>query len=138
MNNLAPWPVNTSTKLYHKVFLTFCNNTNPFVFQSLKLTWPAHLSLIPEINYVHSLVLDTLQLSIPPVIPISHPCLPFLPSQTRFTCRSAEYNSLTTSCVTSKSDRRTPGVKQLPSIEVDYFENLCLTSEYHSITGETC
>jgi hypothetical protein len=55
-------------------------------------------------------------------------------SQRNFICRSAEYNYVTLQCRLSDYDRRTAEASLQPvelveATGVDYFENLCLSSE---------
>ncbi len=55
--------------------------------------------------------------------------------QRNFMCRSAEYNYVTLQCRLSDYDRRTAEANLQPvelveAAGVDYFENLCLSSEW--------
>jgi len=56
-------------------------------------------------------------------------CLAACLNERRFTCRSAEYNYVTLQCHLSEEDRRTaPDSAFIDATGVDYFENLCLSS----------
>jgi hypothetical protein len=61
-------------------------------------------------------------------------CLAACLNERNFVCRSVEYNYVTLQCRLSDFDRRTP-VDDFKPIElidaqgIDYFENLCMTSE---------
>lgn len=61
-------------------------------------------------------------------------CLAACLNEKRFTCRSAEYNYVTTKCHLSEHDRRSVDefVELVDAQGVDYFENLCLKS------GDAC
>ncbi|XP_045606053.2 uncharacterized protein tyn isoform X2 [Procambarus clarkii] len=57
-------------------------------------------------------------------------CLAACLNESKFKCRSAEYNYVTLQCQLSQHDRRSAGVKiqMVETKGVDYFENLCLSS----------
>nr|XP_053644382.1 uncharacterized protein LOC128696968 [Cherax quadricarinatus] len=57
-------------------------------------------------------------------------CLAACLNESKFKCRSAEYNYVTLQCQLSQHDRRSAGVnvQMVETKGVDYFENLCLTA----------
>ncbi|UYV79377.1 hypothetical protein LAZ67_17002369 [Cordylochernes scorpioides] len=56
-------------------------------------------------------------------------CLAACLTETRFVCRSAEFNYVTLECHLSDADRRRPSARLLDSQGVDYFENSCLQAD---------